>query len=86
MSGRLLVGLMQHYELLGEYGRAEDMLFRLIQFEDQKRPVLELPNAFFQRLEGLPDEVLVAGNLPRAEIEAGRREIIALHAREELPP
>jgi hypothetical protein len=69
--------LMQHYERLGEFGRAEDMLFRLIEDRPQPPGILEFGLAFYERLEELADTALSAGNLPRPELEAGLRELRA---------
>ena len=63
--------LMQHYERTGEFGKAEDALFAMLDVEPDNGPLLELGISFYRRLEGQSDVHLSDGNLPRAEVEAG---------------
>ncbi len=63
--------LMQHYELTGEFARAEDALFAMLDAEPENAPLLELGISFYRRLESQGDARLADGNLPRAEVEAG---------------
>jgi hypothetical protein len=63
--------LMQHYERTGEFGKAEDALFALLDAEPENAPLLELGISFYRRLESQSDVQLNDGNLPRAEVEAG---------------
>jgi hypothetical protein len=63
--------LMQHYERTGEFGKAEDALFAMVEVEPENGPLLELGISFYRRLEGQSDVQLNDGNLPRAEVEAG---------------
>jgi len=63
--------LMQHYELTGEFARAEDALFTMLDAEPENAPLLELGISFYRRLESQGDARLADGNLPRAEVEAG---------------
>jgi len=67
--------LMQHYERLGEFGKAEDALFALLEAEPNEPRLLEFGITFYQRLKSQSDESLGAGNLPRAELNAGLAEL-----------
>ena len=71
--------LMQHYERMGQFARAEDALFAMLEVEPKDPRLLNFGVAFYRRLELQSDASLEAGNLPRAEVEAG---LADLHARE----
>ena len=66
--------LMQHFERVGEFGRAEDALFAIRDAEPDNPVVAEFGSAFYRRLAGQSDAALAAGNLPRPELEAGLAE------------
>ncbi len=63
--------LMQHYERTGEFAKAEDALFAMLEGEPDNPRLLQFGISFYRRLEGRSDASLEAGNLPRAEVEAG---------------
>jgi hypothetical protein len=67
--------LMQHYERMGEFGRAEDMLFSMLNENGANPGLVEFGMAFYRRLAGQSDAALADGNLPRAELEAGLAEL-----------
>lgn len=67
--------LMQHYERTGQFAKAEDALFAIIDEEPGNARVLEFGISFYERLKGQTDEALAAGNLPRPELEAGLAEL-----------
>lgn len=67
--------LMQHYERTGEFGKAEDMLFIMLEDEPLQTGLLDFGILFYERLQRQSDDALVAGNLPRAELEAGLAEL-----------
>jgi hypothetical protein len=69
-----LAMLMQHYEMAGDYARAEDMLFAMAQSGPVDDTVRSFGETFYERLRGLTDDVLVRGRLPRAELDAGLAE------------
>lgn len=79
LPARSLIGLMQFHESHGQYGKAEDRLFELIEAIDQKKPALDLGVAFFHRLLAKPEEILESGGLPRAEVEQGLAELDRIH-------
>lgn len=67
--------LMQHYERLGEFAKAEDCFFRMLDEQPDNIELIEFGLAFYQRLQGRSDEELVRGNLPRNELESGMAEL-----------
>jgi hypothetical protein len=69
--------LMQHYERTGEFAKAEDALFQMLEMEPENAPLLELGISFYRRLESQSDARLNDGNLPRAEVEAGLADLNA---------
>jgi hypothetical protein len=69
--------LMQHYERTGEFAKAEDALFAMLDAEPESAPLLELGISFYGRLESQGDARLNDGNLPRAEVEAGLADLNA---------
>jgi len=69
--------LMRHYEQTREFAKAEDALFATLDVAPPSPELLELGASFYQRLLDLSDDALVAGNLPRAEAEAGLAEFRA---------
>jgi hypothetical protein len=70
--------LMEHYERIGQFGKAEDCLFAILEADPKNQAVLEFGISFYERLLGHSDVRLTDGNLPRAEVEAG---LLELHAR-----
>jgi hypothetical protein len=69
--------LMRHYERTGEFAKAEDALFGMLELQPQNRALLQFGAGFYQRLQSQSDATLEAGNLPRPELEAGLRELRA---------
>ena len=67
--------LMQHYERLGQFGRAEDALFAMLEQDPQNPGLAEFGLSFYERLLRQTDGNLESGNLPRAEVEAGLAEL-----------
>ena len=67
--------LMQHYEHVAEFGRAEDALFALLEQEPANPALTDFGIAFYERLGRQTDANLEAGNLPRAEVEASLAEL-----------
>lgn len=72
--------LMQHYERTGEFAKAEDALFAMLDAEPDHPPLLELGISFYRRLQNQSDAQLADGNLPRVEVEAG---LVDLKARKD---
>jgi hypothetical protein len=67
--------LMQHYERSGEFAKAEDALFAMLEAEPGNAGLVEFGISFYERLQRQSHAVLAAGNLPRPEIEAGVAEL-----------
>jgi hypothetical protein len=63
--------LTEHYERTGEFAKAEDALFALVETEPGNAAVVELGTAFYDRLQRHSEAALLAGNLPRPELAAG---------------
>jgi Family of unknown function (DUF6483) len=69
--------LMRHYERTGEFAKAEDALFGMVDAGPDRIELLDFGAAFYRRLLELSDDALTAGNLPRAEVRAGLAELDA---------
>ena len=73
--------LMHHYERTGEFAKAEDALFEILDSEPSQVELLEFGRSFYQRLLSLNDTVLTSGNLPRAEVLSALAELDERKAR-----
>ena len=67
--------LMQHYEQVGAFGKAEDVLFAMLESEPNEPGLLNFGISFYQRTARQSDASLSDGNLPRAEVDAGLAEL-----------
>ncbi len=67
--------LMEHYERTGQFGKAEDALFAILDGEVNIEFVVNFGISFYERLLGRMDTELDEGNLPRAEVESGLEEL-----------
>ena len=67
--------LMQHYERTGEFAKAEDALFAIIDAEPDNHAIVEFGITFYQRLLAQSEMALQEANLPRAEVEAGLKQL-----------
>ncbi len=67
-----LLGLMQYYEHQEDFARAEDWLFQLCESSPMDGGLVALGEEFYRRLSARPDSILVAGGLPREEVETGQ--------------
>ena len=63
--------LMRHYESVGEFAKAEDALFAMLDADLNNESILEFGRSFYHRLQAKTDSALEAGNLPRSEVEDG---------------
>lgn len=63
--------LFHYFDLTGQYGRAEDMLFEVLEADHNNTPLIEQGKAFYQRLLKKHDADLIAGNLSREEVQEG---------------
>jgi len=69
--------LMQHYERNGEFAKAEDELFAMLDAESNHERLMEFGCAFYRRLLTQSDTALNDANLPRVEVEEGLKELEA---------
>jgi hypothetical protein len=69
--------LMEHYERTGQFGKAEDALYGILDEDAGNDYALNFGISFYERLLGHTDAQLIEGNLPRAEVEAGLEELRA---------
>ncbi len=69
--------LMLFHEQHGRFAKAEDALFALLEAVPGNQDALEMGLGFYERLGVLSDATLQAGDLPRAEVEAGLAELRA---------
>jgi hypothetical protein len=79
LPARTEAALIIYYEHRGEFDQAETALFRLLEAVEPEgvSGVVELGRGLYQRLGVLSDEALRAGNLSRAEVQSGLRELEA---------
>jgi len=75
------VMLMQHNERIGEFAKAEDALFEVLEAEPANLDFLEFGRLFYQRLLSMDGDALLLGNLPRTEVQAGLAELDERKAR-----
>lgn len=75
--------LMEHYERTGQFGKAEDALFAILEAEPNNSMAVEFGISFYERMERQDDQRLADGNLPRQEVASGLRELSErkLHAK-----
>ena len=71
---RTHAALMIFHEQRGKFSKAEDALFALLESVPGHADAIGLGVAFYERLLALSDAALDAGDLPRAEVEAGLAE------------
>ena len=67
--------LMQYYERTGEFSRAEDALFAMLEMEPENQGIVEFGITFYDRIANQRDANLIAGDLPRSELESGLAEL-----------
>lgn len=63
--------LLLYYEKTGKYAGAEDVLYELLDDEESGPEIIEAGIDFYRRLLEKSDPELVAGQLPRDEVEEG---------------
>jgi tetratricopeptide (TPR) repeat protein len=67
--------LMQYWERSGQYAKAEDALFAMLEAYPAHPALAEFGLQFYERLLRQSDEALESGNLPRSEVLAGLAEL-----------
>jgi len=63
--------LLLYYEQAGIYAKAEDILWAMLQAAPGDCEIVGVGRALYARLQQLGDPALIAGNLPRAEVDGG---------------
>jgi len=63
--------LMQHYETIGEFAKAEDALYAILDADPDNSAIVDFGMAFYERLLTQSDAALRQGNLPGPEVEEG---------------
>lgn len=77
--------LWQHFERVGQFAKAEDWLFELLE-DDQVEPgTIERGIAFFERLLERSDAELIQGDLPRDEVLAGLAQLQTMQDEDATP-
>ena len=72
--------LWQHYGHAGQFAKAEDWLFALLDDEHAPPDTAARGLTFYDQLQAKSDDELAAGNLPREEVAASQAELRALIA------
>ena len=70
IPGHASVLLMEHYERIGQFGKAEDCLFAILEADPKNAAVQEFGISFYRRLLGFSDDALGGWQSCRAEVEA----------------
>ena len=63
--------LLLYYEQSGVYAKAEDFLWSMLQAAPGDCAIIGVGRALYARLQQLSDAALIAGNLPRDEVDSG---------------
>jgi hypothetical protein len=66
--------LMRHYEGTGQFAKAEDALYSILDAAGAEPEVIPFGRAFYERILRRSDSSLAEGNLPRSEAEQGLKE------------
>lgn len=74
-SVRVDATLMLYYEQSGQFAKAEDALFSLIESVPGNKDAFDMGVAFYERLLKMEDDKLAEGGLPRAEVTASLAEL-----------
>ena len=69
--------LFRYYELTGQFGKAEDRLFELLETTEYHREIILSGVAFYDRLLHRNGIELARGNLPMDEVMEGREKLIS---------
>ncbi|MDI3341978.1 MAG: DUF6483 family protein [Sphaerobacter sp.] len=80
LPSRVRDELWQHFARRGQYAKAEDWLFTLVEDPEAPADLLDRGVAFYLRLSAASDADLLAGALPREEVAAGLAELHAIAA------
>lgn len=67
--------LMRHYEATGQFAKAENALYSILDSAGHEPEVIRFGRAFYERILRRSDASLLEGNLPRSEAEQGLKEL-----------
>jgi hypothetical protein len=67
--------VMRHYEATGQFGKAEDALYAMLEESGNDEEVVLLGRMFYERILRRSDASLGEGNLPRSEAQEGLAEL-----------
>ena len=76
LSLRAHAMLMQHHERTGEFAKAENALFAMLDAEPDNGAIVEFGVGFYKRMLEQSNTALADGGLPRAEVEEGLNEFL----------
>lgn len=76
VSDELNSRIIDYYEFSGQYSKAEDLIFDLI--ENKSKDIIERSISFYKKLQHRTDEELVSGNLSREEVNDALEEILKI--------
>ena len=76
LSLRAHAMLMQHHERTGEFAKAENALFAMLDAEPDNGAIVEFGVGFYKRMLEQSNTALADGGLPRAEAEEGLNEFL----------
>lgn len=68
--------LFGYYYAVGHYAKAEDFFWQWIEAGEFNKNIIDSGREFYNMLLRLSDEALLAGGLPRREVQAGLEEIL----------
>ena len=75
---------MLYFEKIGGFGKAEDTLFAMLEAvaddPETTADIIAIGDMFYERLQQLDDETLIAGNLARSEIDSGINDLRSYYA------
>ena len=81
LPAHTLAMLMGHYEGTGQFAKAEDALFAIVEQVGADEKAIGFGRGFYERIPRRSDAALAAGGLPRSEAEDGFDELNQLRAR-----
>lgn len=67
--------LFQYYEVKGEYSKAEDMIFEILDENKDNKETIKKAKDFYERLKCKSEEELEKGNLPLDEVLDGLNQL-----------
>lgn len=72
------INLFQYYKKAGQYSKCEDLIFSMIENNDDKDDLINMGIDFYEDLKLKSSDELEAGNLPIDEVEDGLQSLIKM--------